>query len=105
MACLVSKAINKAIPKMSLTRLTVPGERLYIDISGVKGKSRGVNKFWLLILDEATPKKWSFFLKAKSDQYEVIMSFLKNLKRKNIPVRVLDFLDRVNLRLDNSGEN
>ena len=82
LACLVSKARKKAIPKMLLSRSTVPGERLYIDISGIKGKSRGGNKFWLLISDDATPKKWSFFMKAKRDQYEVIMTFLKKLKKR-----------------------
>ena len=57
----------------------------------------------MLICDEATPKKWSFFLKRKNDQYEVLTTFLKGLKRKGIHIKCLNVVQH--LRMDNSGEN
>ena len=68
LACMLSKAKRKSIKKVTFERETVPGRTLHIDISLVKRKSKGGAKFWLQIADGATSKKWSFFLKKKSDQ-------------------------------------
>ena len=45
----------------------IKGERLYIDVSSIKGRRYGRTKFWNLIVDEATRMKWSICLKQKSD--------------------------------------
>ena len=64
----MAKAKKKPFNKLSKSRETVSGRSLYIEISPVKKRSKGGNKFWLQIADDATPKKWSFFLSKKSDQ-------------------------------------
>ena len=74
-------------------------------ISSPNKKSKGKNKFWLQIADDATPKKWSFFLAKKSDQYPILIKFIKDLKVKGIITKSIQFLDRLKLRLDNAGEN
>ena len=78
LACALGKAKKKPAKKFSEKRSKILGERLYVDISSIKGKSRGGRKFWLLIADDATPKKWSFFLKSKDEQYRVLVNFVKN---------------------------
>ena len=52
-----------------------PGERLMIDISSVKSghRKKQTKKFWLLVIDQATNMKWSFFLKKKDQQVGVII--------------------------------
>ena len=60
-ACAAAKARKKSVPKKNLKQSTEPDGYLYIDISSIRNRSAGGNKFWLMIADDATPKKWSFF--------------------------------------------
>ena len=105
LACAMAKAKRKAIKKVTFAPETVPGRTLHIDISLVKHKSKGGAKFWLQIADGARLKKWSFFLKKKSDQYDVIEKFLLELKVKGCETKVIDVHYRSKLKMDNAGEN
>ena len=40
---------------------SIAGERMYIDISSIQQISFGGAQYWLLIVDEATKMKWSYF--------------------------------------------
>ena len=55
----VSKIKQKNISKSTQNKATEKGERLFMDISHVKGKSSGGSKYWLLVIDEATQFQWS----------------------------------------------
>ena len=69
-----------------------------IDISSVKApNNKKVGRFWLLVVDEATDMKWSYFLRNKSQQVPLLHGFIKNLKEMNKPVKFI--------RCDNAGEN
>ena len=69
-----------------------------IDISSVKTKnSKRVGKYWLLVVDEATSMKWSFFLKSKDSQVALLIGFIKTLQNQNKQVKFI--------RCDNAGEN
>ena len=61
------QAKQKNVPKVTETKSTVAGERLFADLSLVKFPSFGGSKFWLLLMDDATSKTDSFFLKEKSE--------------------------------------
>ena len=65
--CFVIKAKQKNVPKVTETKSTVAGERLFVNISLVKFPSFGGSKFWLLLMDDASSKTDSFFLKEKSE--------------------------------------
>ena len=71
----------------------------------MKNKSKGGAKFWLQIADGATSRKWSFFLKKKSDQYDIIKKFLLDLKVKGYETKVIELHYRRKLRMDNAGKN
>ena len=65
--CLLGKARRMNMNKESTNKATRPGERLMIDISSIKTKKKKrIGKYWLLVVDEATDMKWSFFLTKKS---------------------------------------
>jgi hypothetical protein len=96
--CAMGKAKQKNVPKVNENVSTVPGERLYIDISSIKERSIGGSKFWLLAVDEATHMKWSFFLKSKDQTTATMIPFLKELKAKYF--KSVKFI-----RCDNAGEN
>ena len=53
-SCLVGKMKQKSLNKVASTKRTKyeTGEKLYIDISSVKGVSIGGNKFWVLYVDK-----------------------------------------------------
>jgi hypothetical protein len=96
--CLVGKAKRLKLNKESTNQSKVPGERLMIDISSVKTKdSKRIGKYWLLVVDEATSMKWSFFLKSKDSQVPLLTGFIKTLQSQNKKVKYI--------RCDNAGEN
>jgi hypothetical protein len=80
-----------------ITKSHVPGERIFIDISYLSYPSIAGNKFWLLVLDHATDMVWSMFLRAKSETTERLLVFIKKMKDRKNPVKII--------RLDNSEEN
>jgi hypothetical protein len=64
--CQLSNANQKGVQKTTSDRSSIPGERLFIDITSIKKKSIGGNKYWLVIVDDATNFTWSIFLTQKN---------------------------------------
>jgi hypothetical protein len=95
--CSLANIHNQPISKENNQRSTKPGERIFIDISKLTNTSLIGNKFWLLIVDDATDYTWSIFLQQKSQTTERITEFLQLMKSRNTPVSYI--------RCDNSGEN
>ena len=96
-SCHLSKAKKKDAPKTSESQSETPGERLMLDSSSSKQKSFGGRDTWLLVMDQATRRNWSYFLKAKSDIPDKAMELLKKLIAMGYKVKYL--------RMDNAGEN
>jgi len=101
--CALAKARQKNIPKLNPNRSSIPGERLYLDISGIKAKSMGGNKYWVLIVDDATGMKWSFFLKLKDELPASVMPFLQGLRASD--TKKVQYIFVRFIRCDNAGEN
>jgi hypothetical protein len=80
-----------------LILISTPGERLYTDISSIKGESYGGSKFWALIVDDYSGYCWSYFLKQKSSLKTTLIGLFDQLKNLNKTVKLL--------RLDDAGEN
>ena len=98
LSCSLEKIRQKSIPKRNENTAKEPGERMYLDISSIKDESLGGRRHWAMLVDEATRCKHSFFLKKKSDQVEMVSSWLKGIKDKyKIHVKFI--------RCDNAGEN
>ena len=98
LACGLTKAKQKAVPKEDVKRSTTPGQRLSIDISSVKTPSSVRKQFWLLVIDQATSMKWSFFIPKKSDQVDHLISLVKEINQEK--GKRVEFI-----RCDNAGEN
>ena len=84
-SCLIAKAKREVINKESHNKSTIPGEQLMIDISYVCGRHQEKKKvkgncFWLLIVDEATSMKWSYFLPQKDCQVKTVINLVKALR-------------------------
>ena len=71
---------------------------MYLDILSMRKPSMGGRQHWVMLVDEATKYKKSFFLKKKNEQVEPIIDWIKALKaRHKIQVKII--------RCDNAGEN
>jgi hypothetical protein len=66
-SCAKGIAERKKIAKVAKNVATMKVGRIFMDISSINVKSKGGNKFWLLLQDAFTSCIWSFFLKQKSD--------------------------------------
>jgi hypothetical protein len=53
-SCAKGKAKRKKIAKVAKNVATMKGGRIFMDISSINVKSKGGNKFWLLLQDEFT---------------------------------------------------
>jgi hypothetical protein len=85
-------------PKEARTIATKKGERQLIDLSWIKTASFAHNRYWLLIMDEYAHFLWSYFLKSKEEQVQVIITHLIHIT--NDDKFKVEFI-----RCDNSGEN
>ena len=52
-------------------------------ISSINDKSKGGNKFWLLLQNEFTDFVWSFFVNEKSDLTSFVWKWLKKCKKED----------------------
>ena len=96
--CATAKARQKNLQKSTNKKSEIAGERLFIDISSVKGESYSGSKYWLLVLDDCTDHIWSYFLTAKSHTRTEMILLLKELLAKY--GKVVKYI-----RCDNAGEN
>ena len=85
------------MPKSTETKSTIPGERIFTDITSIKYPSYGGNKFWSIVVDDATNIAWSVFLKRKSALPKKMIAFLHRMRKRGTPVKYI--------RCDNAGEN
>ena len=98
-ACIQAKAKRMNLEKKADNPSQIPGERLFIDTSSVKdNKKRQTGKYWLMVVDECTSMKWSFFIKQKNDQIRPVMDLIQELRK--IHPKAATFV-----RCDNAGEN
>jgi hypothetical protein len=80
----IGKAKQKNINKQWKGGSSVPGERLYVDISSIQGISFGGAKFWALIVDAFSGYCWSYFLRTKSELKERILDLVKGVEKRQI---------------------
>ncbi len=99
-ACILGKAKQRNANKTAVECSTIPGERLYLDISLPNTASLSGKNHWLLIVDNATDYVLSYFLKYKSNFTENVLGWIKELKSSNVAVKIVKYI-----HCDNAGEN
>ena len=95
--CLLGKSQQKNVSKERVPRAITTGARIFIDITSIQHQSVGGAKFWLLAMDDKTDLLWSWFVKQKSDQVDVLVPFLKDMRAREKIVK--------QVWCDNAGEN
>jgi hypothetical protein len=87
--CAVAKARQRNFNKDWKGGIQVPGERVYLDISSIKGESYGGSCFWALVVDDHTDYCCSLFLKAKSDLKGKFSTLLTDLKISGLDIKFI----------------
>ena len=77
LSCSLEKIRQKNIPKKNENKSDNPGKRMYLDISSMRKPSMGGRQHWVMLVDEATKYKKSFFLRKKNEQLERIIDWIK----------------------------
>ena len=83
LSCSLEKTRQKNILKKNEDKSENPGERMYLDISSMRKPSMGGRQHWVMLVDEATKYKKSFFLKKKNEQVQPIFDWIKALKARH----------------------
>ena len=66
------KHFRNSFPKESLSRSIRPLQLVHADICGpINPHSLGKNRYFLLFIDDFSRKTWVYFLKEKSDAFDV----------------------------------
>ena len=82
--------MTEKYPKKDEDKSKNTGERTYLDISSIRKPSKGGRQHWVMLVDEATKYKKSFFSKMKNDQVDPIIDWIKALKaRYEIQVKII----------------
>ena len=63
LSCSLEKIRQKNTPKSNEDKSDNPGQRIYLDISSMRKPIMGGRQHWVVLVDEATKYKKSFFLK------------------------------------------
>ena len=85
------------MPKATVKRATVPGERMFIDIMSPRLIGIGGQTHWLLVLDDVSDCGFSFSMSHKDMLAIRLVPFVKKLKAEfNIDLKII--------RCDNWGK-
>ncbi len=96
-SCAYGKAKRNNVKKFTNSRTSQPYERIFIDTSSLPQESLGGSKYWIMIVDDATRYKWSFFRNSKDCIAEMLDNFLMRITNQGHLTKFL--------RCDNAGEN
>ena len=96
-ACSVTKSRRKNLNKVNTNPVSLPGERIYTDISYTEVKSGSGSNYWILSVDEVSGYSWSIFTSQKSDIPNKMIKLLHKIINDGKNIKFI--------RLDNSGEN
>ena len=77
LSCSLEKIRQNSIPKKNDDKSSNPGERMYLDISSMRKPRMEGRQHWVMLVDEATKYKKSFFLKKKNEQVSPFIDWIK----------------------------
>eukprot|EP00985_Skeletonema_marinoi_P020006 scaffold11691_cov76-Skeletonema_marinoi.AAC.1 len=102
--CAKAKAKQKNVRKKGVSqKAEKPGGRIYLDVSkvSVRRKNGGEfnlpNKWWCIMVDETTGKKYVVFTRTKNGITEPVCEWMNKMKSRGIEIR--------RIRVDPGGEN
>jgi hypothetical protein len=96
--CSLMKLKRGWYPSETKTRATVPSYRLHVDCSGRKRATLSGHRYYMMVVDDYSRKKWVLPLKHKSDTFTLLKNHLSMIERNNPKFKV------ARIRTDGGGE-
>ena len=96
-SCELAKSHKQSNNKKDLNRSTIIGERIQVDLSYVNRLRLGLNKYWLLDVDQASGHKLCRFIPTRDQMPNKVVEIIVEMRAFNLPVKFI--------RADNAGEN
>ncbi|CAB75469.1 copia-type reverse transcriptase-like protein [Arabidopsis thaliana] len=82
--CLLGNQFKMSFPKESSSRAQKPLELIHTDVCGpIKPKSLGKSNYFLLFIDDFSRKTWVYFLKEKSEVFEIFKKFKAHVEKES----------------------
>ena len=97
-SCSQTKNIRAAVPREAHTRASRPVYRIFADLSGRKPASLSGYRYYLILIDDYSRKRWVYHLRYKSETLSRIKNFVLMMERMNPDFKVAQF------RTDGGGE-
>jgi hypothetical protein len=83
-ACSLAKARQKKVSKDWNGGSVTAEERLYVDISTIKGEIYGGSKLWALAVNDKSRYCWSYFLNCKRDLQDKLSNCMTALLKSGL---------------------
>lgn len=96
--CSLHKSKRSKFVVETVSRASLPIYRLHADLSGRKKASLAGYRYYILIVDDYSRKKWVFNLKTKSEAFQKMKEFIMLVERSKVPLKV------AKIRTDGGGE-
>src|SRR5688500_12368075 len=93
----MAKARAMNLKKKTDTRSDIPGERMYIDVTGPFNASLGGSKYWMQAVDDATRMGFVYFMRTRVEVREKVGLLIAQVKCLGLNIKII--------RCDNAGEN
>ena len=77
---MLAKVRGSNTPKVPENKAKVTGERICLDVSYIKKDSMANNKYWMIVEDQFTSYKWSFFMRRKTEAPSLVQELSKTGK-------------------------
>ena len=81
-SCCTTKLVRHNIEKEAMTRASKPLFRVFADLSGRKRSSLAGYRYYLIIVDDYSRKRWVYWLKEKSEAYSKLVDFVVMVERQ-----------------------
>ena len=96
--CSLMKLKRGSAPSEAKTKATTPNYRLHVDCSGRKRATLSGYRYYLMVVDDYSRKRWALPMKLKSDAFSTLKNHLSMIERHNPNFKV------AKIRTDGGGE-
>ena len=89
--CEQSMAKSRAVRKNTYSRVTQPGERIFVDMTGPFPERLIGNWYWISIVEDCSCYSWIFFTKTKSQLPKKMEYLFENMTSRGTSFKYLHF--------------
>lgn len=115
-ACMACKSKRKPIPKVTKSRSSMPGEKIFVDTTGPFASALDGMKYWTQVVDDATRVRYCYFLKTQNQIGDGLLKIVDRVKKYGHDVvkircnnarknkkHIRDLADKINIHMEKAA--